>query len=255
MISDVVEIDAASNNGVDEIRDIRDKVKYLPSEGKYKVYIIDEVHMLSTGAFNALLKTLEEPPVHAIFILATTEPHKIPATILSRCQILNLLPTERANIKEEVLEKGVSIDDTEILSSLYNNVDTIMNNLEDENYKVCKECLFDTLDSLEQSPLKGLLYVQSELINKIKTKEQARLYLDLLAIAFKDILLAQLEQDITLEIYKKTINTIAKNLKGVEKIYLEIMLSRGKIESNISISLLLEHIFITMIQGGNVNGK
>ena len=86
MISDVVEIDAASNNGVDEIRDIRDKVKYLPSEGKFKVYIIDEVHMLSTGAFNALLKTLEEPPVHAIFILATTEPHKIPATILSRCQ-------------------------------------------------------------------------------------------------------------------------------------------------------------------------
>ncbi len=86
MISDVVEIDAASNNGVDEIRDIRDKVKYLPSEGKYKVYIIDEVHMLSTGAFNALLKTLEEPPAHAIFILATTEPHKIPATILSRCQ-------------------------------------------------------------------------------------------------------------------------------------------------------------------------
>ena len=86
MISDVVEIDAASNNGVDEIRDIRDKVKYLPSEGKYKVYIIDEVHMLSTGAFNALLKTLEEPPVHAIFVLATTEPHKIPSTILSRCQ-------------------------------------------------------------------------------------------------------------------------------------------------------------------------
>lgn len=86
MISDVVEIDAASNNGVDEIRDIRDKVKYLPTEGKYKVYIIDEVHMLSTGAFNALLKTLEEPPAHAIFILATTEPHKIPATILSRCQ-------------------------------------------------------------------------------------------------------------------------------------------------------------------------
>ena len=86
MISDIVEIDAASNNGVDEIREIRDKVKYLPSEGKYKVYIIDEVHMLSTGAFNALLKTLEEPPMHVIFILATTEPQKIPATILSRCQ-------------------------------------------------------------------------------------------------------------------------------------------------------------------------
>ncbi|KMR53636.1 hypothetical protein EX86_15120, partial [Staphylococcus aureus] len=70
--SDVIEIDAASNNGVDEIRNIRDKVKYAPSESKYKVYIIDEVHMLTTGAFNALLKTLEEPPAHAIFILATT---------------------------------------------------------------------------------------------------------------------------------------------------------------------------------------
>jgi DNA polymerase III subunit gamma/tau len=85
-ISDVIEIDAASNNGVEEIRDIRDKVKYAPSAVKYKVYIIDEVHMLSIGAFNALLKTLEEPPKHVIFILATTEPHKIPLTIISRCQ-------------------------------------------------------------------------------------------------------------------------------------------------------------------------
>ncbi|NCU18788.1 DNA polymerase III subunit gamma/tau [Pallidibacillus pasinlerensis] len=83
---DVIEIDAASNNGVEEIRDIRDKVKYAPSVSTYKVYIIDEVHMLSIGAFNALLKTLEEPPKHVIFILATTEPHKIPLTIISRCQ-------------------------------------------------------------------------------------------------------------------------------------------------------------------------
>ncbi|MDR0271693.1 MAG: DNA polymerase III subunit gamma/tau [Clostridiales bacterium] len=83
---DVAEIDAASNNGVENIRDLRDEVKYLPNDGRYKVYIIDEVHMLSTSAFNALLKTLEEPPPHVIFILATTDPQKIPATILSRCQ-------------------------------------------------------------------------------------------------------------------------------------------------------------------------
>jgi len=82
----VAEIDAASNNGVDNIREIRDEVQYSPSEGRYRVYIIDEVHMLSTGAFNALLKTLEEPPAYVIFILATTEPHKIPVTVLSRCQ-------------------------------------------------------------------------------------------------------------------------------------------------------------------------
>ena len=83
---DIIEIDAASNNGVDEVRDIKEAIKFLPSEGKYKVYIIDEVHMLTTAAFNALLKTLEEPPAHVIFILATTEIHKIPSTILSRCQ-------------------------------------------------------------------------------------------------------------------------------------------------------------------------
>ena len=82
----VIEIDAASNNGVDNIRQIRDEVQYSPTQGKYKVYIIDEVHMLSIGAFNALLKTLEEPPSYVIFILATTEAHKIPVTILSRCQ-------------------------------------------------------------------------------------------------------------------------------------------------------------------------
>lgn len=85
-ISDVIEIDAASNNGADDIRALRDTVKFLPAQGKYKVYIIDEVHMLSNAAFNALLKTLEEPPKHVIFILATTEPYKLPNTILSRCQ-------------------------------------------------------------------------------------------------------------------------------------------------------------------------
>src|SRR5699024_9267436 len=97
---DIMEIDAASNNGVDEIREIRDKVKYAPTEGKYKVYIIDEVHMLSMGAFNALLKTLEEPPEHVVFILATTELQKVPATIISRTQRYNF-----KRISKEDLEK------------------------------------------------------------------------------------------------------------------------------------------------------
>lgn len=94
---DVIEIDAASNNGVDEIRDLIEKVKYAPLQAKYKVYIIDEVHMLSQGAFNALLKTLEEPPAHVIFILATTEPHKVLPTIISRCQRYDFV---RVNMKE-----------------------------------------------------------------------------------------------------------------------------------------------------------
>lgn len=100
--SDVIEIDAASNNGVDEIRNIRDKVKYAPGESRYKVYIIDEVHMLTTGAFNALLKTLEEPPAHAIFILATTEPHKIPPTIISRAQRFDFKAISHEDIVERL---------------------------------------------------------------------------------------------------------------------------------------------------------
>lgn len=103
-IPDIIEIDAASNNGVDEIRDLRDKVKYMPSVGKYKVYIIDEVHMLTPGAFNALLKTLEEPPKHVIFILATTEVHKIPPTILSRCQRFDFKNIETTDIMEKLTE-------------------------------------------------------------------------------------------------------------------------------------------------------
>lgn len=101
---DIIEIDAASNNGVDEIRDLIEKVKYSPIEGKYKVYIIDEVHMLSQGAFNALLKTLEEPPSHVIFILATTEPHKVLPTIISRCQRFDFTKVPLAEIGVRVKE-------------------------------------------------------------------------------------------------------------------------------------------------------
>ena len=109
---DVVEIDAASNNGVDEIRSLIEKVKYSPLKGKYKIYIIDEVHMLSLGAFNALLKTLEEPPAHVVFILATTEPHKVIPTIISRCQRYDFTRVKEEDIYNNILKvlKGESID-------------------------------------------------------------------------------------------------------------------------------------------------
>ena len=113
---DIIEIDAASNNGVDEIRELRNKVNILPTELKYKVYIIDEVHMLSIGAFNALLKTIEEPPSHVIFILATTDPQKIPATIISRCQWYAFKKIDNEDIVKRlqyiVGKENIKIDDT-----------------------------------------------------------------------------------------------------------------------------------------------
>lgn len=112
---DMIEIDAASNNGVDDVRDLREKINFSPSQGKYKVYVIDEVHMLSGGAFNALLKTLEEPPPHAIFVLATTEIHKIPATVLSRCQRheFRRVPVDEivTNLKHIVAAENLTADE------------------------------------------------------------------------------------------------------------------------------------------------
>ena len=114
----VIEIDAASNNGVDNIREIREEVNYSPTEGRFKVYIIDEVHMLSIGAFNALLKTLEEPPSYVIFILATTEAHKIPITILSRCQRYDFrrisIDTISARLNDLMVQEGVEVEDKAI---------------------------------------------------------------------------------------------------------------------------------------------
>jgi DNA polymerase-3 subunit gamma/tau len=129
----VIEIDAASNNGVDNVREIVDEVRYSPTEGKYKVYIIDEVHMLSTGAFNALLKTIEEPPSYVIFILATTEVHKIPVTILSRCQrydfkrisidvitdrLAELMRTENIEVEEKALRYIARVGDGSLRDSI-----------------------------------------------------------------------------------------------------------------------------------------
>src|SRR5699024_6664954 len=114
----VVEIDAASNNGVDNIRSIREEVEYRPAQGRYKVYIIDEVHMLSIGAFNALLKTLEEPPEYVIFSLATTEVHKIPITILSRCQRYDFrritIDTIAARLNELMKKEEVEVEERAI---------------------------------------------------------------------------------------------------------------------------------------------
>ena len=130
---DIIEMDAASNNGVEEIREINNKVNLVPSLGRYKIYIIDEVHMLTTGAFNALLKTLEEPPKHAIFILATTDPHKVPVTILSRCQrfdfkkisendiikkLLDICDLEKIDIEEEAVTEIARLGDGSLRDSI-----------------------------------------------------------------------------------------------------------------------------------------
>ncbi len=144
---DVIEIDAASNNGVDEVREIIDKVKYAPIKGKYKVYIIDEVHMMSTGAFNALLKTLEEPPAHVVFILATTEPHKILPTIISRCQRFDFKKVEERDIIS-VLESVLKQENVSYEPEALNIIAKLADGGFRDSLSILEQCLAYSMNSL-----------------------------------------------------------------------------------------------------------
>ncbi|HHW79307.1 MAG TPA: DNA polymerase III subunit gamma/tau [Acholeplasmataceae bacterium] len=234
--SDVIEIDGASNNGVDEIRELRDKVKYMPSVGRYKVYIIDEVHMLTTGAFNALLKTLEEPPAHVIFILATTEVHKIPLTILSRCQRFDFknidLPSIIKRLKEVILSEDIKIDEDAIESIAYNARGGLRDALslldqtlsyangkikvEDVNEVSGTVSRKDLVNILEKAALKKTADV-IKLLNEFleKGKEEERIINDLI-LTLRDTLLEKFSKNKT-----NDLKPVVDNLT-VDKIYFYI---------------------------------
>ena len=177
---DIIEIDAASNNGVDEIRELKNKISLVPSELKYKVYIIDEVHMLSIGAFNALLKTLEEPPEHAIFILATTDPQKVPDTIISRCQcfsfkrisveiisnrLKDICGNEKIKIDDDVIENIALLSDGGLRDALglldklvsYTNDKITMNDFIEINGIISEEQIKEFINSIMSGDIKFVL--------------------------------------------------------------------------------------------------
>ena len=155
-LTDIVEMDAASNNSVEDIRQIRDEVNFLPTKAKYRVYIIDEVHMLSTGAFNALLKTLEEPPEHVKFILATTEPQKLPATILSRCQRFDF-----KKISEEDISKRLQIvcneTNIEITKEALKVISTLAEGAMRDALSILERCIQDGETKIDEAKIKDLV--------------------------------------------------------------------------------------------------
>ena len=226
---DIIEIDAASNNGVDEVRDIKEAIKFLPTEGKYKVYIIDEVHMLTTAAFNALLKTLEEPPAHVIFILATTEIHKIPATILSRCQRFefknlsqeqlidrlkyiakeeNLVIEEAAIEKIATLAKGGLRDAISILDQVSNYAEEItLNHILEVTSSISEDDILEFYRGLLQGDVTKSLLKYNEFVAQAK---DTKLLLNDLINVTRDII-----------VYKNLKNT-NHTAYNVEKIASEI---------------------------------
>ena len=214
-ILDVKEIDAASNNGVDNIREIRDDVRYVSTNAKYTVYIIDEVHMLSTGAFNALLKTLEEPPEHVIFILATTEAHKVPQTILSRCQrfdfkrikpsdiilrMKEIAHGDKLNISEDAYELLGRLADGSMrdgLSILERVVSACGNSITAENITATlgistAESIFQITDAIEKGDVNKIISVIDNIMSDGK---DLRVFIDSLIKNFRDMLICKITED------------------------------------------------------------
>ena len=166
-LTDIVEMDAASNNSVEDIRNIREEVNFLPTIAKYRVYIIDEVHMLSTGAFNALLKTLEEPPKHVKFILATTEPQKLPATILSRCQRFDFKTISEEDIikRLEIVCKEANI---EITKEALNTIAVLSDGAMRDGLSILERCIQDGNTNIDEDKVKELVGIPSIIsINRI----------------------------------------------------------------------------------------
>ena len=155
-LTDIVEMDAASNNSVEDIRSIREEVNFLPTKAKYRVYIIDEVHMLSTGAFNALLKTLEEPPEHVKFILATTEPQKLPATILSRCQRFDFKKISNQDIIKR-LEIVCKESNIEITKEALNIIATLSEGAMRDALSILERCIQDGENQIDEDKIKDLV--------------------------------------------------------------------------------------------------
>ncbi|MDD2518725.1 MAG: DNA polymerase III subunit gamma/tau, partial [Bacilli bacterium] len=272
---DIVEIDAASNNGVDEIRELKRKVSLVPSIGKYKIYIIDEVHMLTIGSFNALLKTLEEPPAHIIFILATTEPHKIPETILSRCQkfefkriddksmlerLKYICEKEKINIEDDALNEIVRFssggmrDAISMLeqSSVYAEDKITISDINEINGTLPHDQMKELIDSIIAKDLtkiflllgdydnngKNLIKLVEEIINFIKN-----------IIIYKNIPTYS-NNNISREIYKEFIDKT--DIDELFKMILEINNSLNEMKNFNNPRLVFELLMVSLIKNNDV---
>jgi len=278
---DVIEMDAASNNGVEDIRELRDKVKFLPVKSKFKVYIIDEVHMLSKGAFNALLKTLEEPPEHLLFILATTEPQKIPATILSRCQRFDLKRIKTSVIVENMKKicdeigmeyeenalkliaansEGAMRDAQSILDRCLSfndervDYETVINLLGTVNYQV----ILEAANNIINRDIKKTMILVDDILNEGK---EITIFLDELIICFRNMLIIKTTNstDNLMRISEEEAEELKKSSSNVSvdeivKIIEELSIAQLECKRALNSRVLLETKLIKMLHSINNSG-
>lgn len=252
--ADFILLDAKSN--VLKVADIealesRFSSSSLEKSGKM-IYIIHHVENMNRESINALLKFLEEPSDNIYAFLTSENEEKVLPTILSRCQHLKLLPVVKEDLLSVAKNDGIKDEDAEILSCFSSEISSLNKTLNSEAYEICKNVLLDYLSSLTFSLKNGYYYMQKEGITKIKSKEQVRLFIDMLSVIFKDMLNMDLGLKSSLPSLKDKLIKISSHIKDKESCYKEIMFTRGRIELNVTVSLILEHIALSICKGGNL---
>ena len=275
---DVIEIDGASNNGVDAIRDLKDSVQYMPSSGKYRIYIIDEVHMLSQSAFNSLLKTLEEPPSHVVFIMATTELRKIPATVLSRCQLLHFRPISgeliQKNLKKICTAENITIEE----SALWLIAEQAQGSMRDSlvlldqmsclgNKNISSEMIVQSLGLTQRSILNSLLKSlieknTQEILSLLRTLDSIdpHTLLNNLLVQIRNLVILKLTEDQNSSLVflipeeKKLLKELAQtiNIEDAHLLFDMCLKGREDLSRSFSAQITLEMVLIRMSQYPNV---
>ena len=242
-LNDVIEIDAASNNGVEEIRDIRDKAKYAPTQADYKVYIIDEVHMLSTGAFNALLKTLEEPPEYAIIILITNNKESLLPTIKSRCEIIKFLPISIMELKKYLIDRGVEEKRSALLANFSRgSIEKALELSESSDFSIMRDDIQKYIQDILDKNMVEILNISSDMD---KYKDKVIIVLDMMINYFRDIMICKDRADKDMLINGDRI-TFIQNMSSkitysqVSKIIDIIEEAKRKMRSNCNFSVSIQ---------------
>lgn len=239
------------NIKVSDIEELQSFFQNTPSEKSgIMIYIIHVLENSNRESLNALLKFLEEPQDNVYAFITTFNEERLLPTILSRTQHLKLLPLKKEELLQEIISEGVSEDDAEIMIQFYGDKKTILQIINNQSFLKIKDLVFDTLDQLLISSKASLYFVESKIIPELKDKNSVRLYLDILSCAFKDIMNVKYNLPLSIKSQEQTFSTLSKIIDNPQEIYKEIILSRGKIETNVNLSLLLEHIFIFINHGG-----
>lgn len=249
--ADIIIVDGAQKSiKKDDVHEIEERFETSAIESKGKmIYIINHVENMTSEAINSLLKFLEEPSENIFAFLTCENESRVLPTIISRSQTLHFKSIDKKIIKTSAISLGVKYEDAELLCNFYNNEELIKEKISDKDYLNAKECLIITLNALTLDQNSCLVKLHQEVFSKLKSKEATRFYLDMLTIAFQDILNIKIDAEIILNSFKDILLNLTDKLPHIQQSLLTIMTSRGQIDMNINLGLLLDHIINFIIEG------